>query len=120
MSKAQEVKVVFVADMVIRSTSVNGGTTDTKVRVPGPGRLTQRATRLEGGKRITACRTAPRRTTRAQTVNLRCLQTYGTKMARRKGPVVVRLCTTFRPTDGTATTKCRRVTLASTKPNYTG
>ena len=88
--------------------------------MPGPGTLTQRATRRYAGKSITACRTAPRKPTRAQTVNLRCLQTYGTKMARRKGPVVVRLCTTFRPTDGTATTKCRRVTLASTKPNYTG
>ena len=123
MDKAHEAKVTFTkisSSLVITSTKVDGGLTDTKVRVPGPGTLTQKATRRSNGRTVTACVTAPKRKSRAGDATLKCRQTAATRAARRKGPVAVRVCTTFTPDDGQPSTRCRRVVLSSTKPNFTG
>ena len=96
----------------------------TRVKVPGAGVITQTGTRASGGRRMTACRTAPRTVSSARTVAVSCRLTAATRAARRKAAVRVRLCTTFTPTGGTKNTECRTATLPRIKvrprPNYTG
>ncbi len=123
MSEAREAKVVFArisSAFVVVSTSTYGSLLSTKVRVPGPGTVSQRATRLKRGERVTACRTASRHPRRSGTVKLTCRLTAATRAARLKDPVVVRLCTTYRPSGGAARTKCRRIVLPAIRPIFTG
>ena len=106
-------------DFKVISSRVRGSAIVSRVRVPGPGRISQRTyhrTR-KGRSSVTrvAC-TASRRASRASTYTLTCRLDSATRKQRSKGPVRVKLQTTFAPTGGTARTTRRTVVFPSLKP----
>lgn len=100
----------------IGSTSVSGSTIRTRVRVPGAGRLSQRATRSTRGAsaRALVC-TDSRRAARAGTLTLTCRVNSAARNARRRGSVRVLVRTTFTPTGGIARSTERSVVLPRRK-----
>ncbi|MBU6338122.1 MAG: hypothetical protein KGR19_09990, partial [Acidobacteria bacterium] len=127
----RSVAATFTADppappsnrFTITSSSARGPSVRTRVRVPGPGRITQRGTYRTGGSSSAATRTActaARTAAGAGTFTLTCRLDSAARKQRRKGKLRVRIRTTYTPTGGTARSTYRTVTFRSLKPNYTG
>lgn len=102
----------------VRAGTVRGRGITTRVTVPGAGRILQRGTRLAttrattaaAARRVTAC-TGSRAATKAGSLTITCRLTAATQAARRRGPVAVRVATTFSPADGARRTAVRTVVL---------
>lgn len=123
MDQARSATAVFrriSTDFKIISTRALGSTIRTRASVPGPGAIKQYATRSAGGKRLTACRVEIRKIALAGKSTLYCHANPATTAARAKGPVAIRICTRYRPTNGTPRTRCRHTTLPALKPAFTG
>lgn len=106
-------------DFKVISSQVRGSAIISRVRVPGPGRISQRASHRTRTARSSATRvacTASRSASRADTYTLTCRLNSATRKQRREGPVRVKLQTTFAPTGGTARTTRRTVVFRSLKP----
>lgn len=107
----------------IQSARPTGATVRTRIRVPGPGRITQRGTYRPGGSASemfqfatrTAC-TAKATSTAAGTVTVTCRLTAAARRARTRTPLRVTLSTTFTPTGGTARSTSRTVVFAALRP----
>ena len=107
----------------IQAARPTGATVRTRIRVPGPGRITQRGTYRTGGSASemfqfatrTAC-TAKATSTAAGTVTVTCRLTAAARRARTRTPLRVSLSTTFTPTGGTARSTSRTVVFAALRP----
>ena len=112
------------ASVSVRTARITVTQIRTRVRVSGAGRInqvgTRRTAKASAAKTVAVCSSATVRATRAGTYSLTCKLDKATRSARRKGPVRVRLVTTFRPTSGSATAATSTVVLRSLKPRYTG
>ena len=107
----------------ISSSRSSGSSIVTRLRVPGPGKLSQRATYRTRGTRSSATRTACttlRTASKAGTYTLTCRLNAAARKQRRDGRLRVAVRTTFTPTGGTARSTVRTVVFASLKPRYTG
>ena len=99
-----------------------GSTISTRVRVPGPGQITQRGTRSTrsgAAARALVCKDS-RAAGSAGSYTLTCRVNAATRRAQLSGRVRVVLLTTFTPTGGTARTQTRVLTLPARKPSFTG
>ena len=85
----------------------------TRIRLPGPGRITQRGTFRASAPR-TACTTS-RAVRGAATVTLSCPLVAAARAARATSPLRVAMKTTFTPNGGTARTTMRAVTFSRAK-----
>ena len=107
----------------ISSSQASGSSIVTRLRVPGPGKLSQRATYRTRGARSsatgTACTTS-RTANKAGTYTLTCRLNSAARKQRRDGRLRVAVRTTFTPTGGTARSTVRTVVFRSLKPRYTG
>lgn len=96
--------------------TVRGSSIVTRIRVPGAGKITQRATysprRASALATRTAC-TASRTVTRAGTYTLVCRLNPAARAQRTQGTLRLRLRTTFTPTGGTGLSRARTVVLRS-------
>ena len=102
----------------VGSAAATGSTVRTRIRVPGPGRITQRGTRSRrsgAAARVLVCRDS-KSARRAGSYTLSCRANAATRRAQRSGKVRVLLRTTYTPTGGSANTRSRLVTLPSRKP----
>lgn len=106
----------------VNETGSVGGVVVSRVTLPGPGAVWQVGTRSEGGRTVPACRAYARYVSSRRTMALICRANSGTNEARKKSAVKVRVCTTFRPTGGTAKRTCRTATLPKLRgrPGFTG
>ncbi len=95
-----------------------------RIRVPGPGRLTQRGVLVGArGSRAAAPATACRSTslvTRARTVRIGCRLSYSTAKRLQGRSLRLRVTVSFTPTGGAAQSLSRTVRLAQTEPSFTG
>ncbi len=98
-----------------------GSALSSSVRVPGPGKLTQRVTRNRTAAAVlTVCKTSGK-ATKAGWVKLTCKLSKATRAALRKRSLRVSVKTTFTPTGGLSASKTQAVTLKSQRPPpYTG
>ncbi len=122
MSAARAVDAKFTKrpSNVFPTPTVKAGASalSSSVRVPGPGKLTQRVTRTAAV--LTVCKTS-RKATKAGRVKLTCKLNAATRAALRKRSLRVRVKTTFTPTGGSSASKTQAVTLKSQRPPpYTG
>ncbi len=96
----------------------------TRVTVPGPGQITQRAARRAGSSSASAAAatmcSASRSASRAGTYTVTCKLNSAARRAQRRGAVRVTLRTTYTPTGGTARTVSRTITLPARKASFTG
>lgn len=107
----------------ISSTRSSGSSILTRLRVPGPGKLSQRATYRTRGARSSATRTActaSRTANKAGTYTLTCRLNSAARKQRRDGRLRVAVRTTFTPTGGAARSTVRTIVFRSLKPRYTG
>jgi len=92
--------------------TVRGSSIVTRIRVPGAGKITQRATysprRASALATLTAC-TASRTVTRAGTYIVVCRLNPAARAQRTQGTLRLRLRTTFTPTGGSARSSVRTV-----------
>jgi hypothetical protein len=92
-----------------------------RVRVPGPGILSQIGTRSRTAARtVTACRARARRPEGATTMTLECRLNSSARAARKQRAIRVNVRTTFTPTGGSQRTVIRRVIVPRSTPGYTG
>ncbi len=98
-----------------------GSALSSSVRVPGPGKLTQRVTRSSTVAAVlTVCKTSAK-ATKAGWVKLTCKLSKATRAALRQRSLRVSVKTTFTPTGGLPASKTQAVTLKSQRPPpYTG
>ncbi len=105
----------------VRSVKAGASALVTTVRVPGPGKLTQRVTRGRlTAAVLTVCETSGK-ATKAGKFKLTCKLSSATRAALRQRSLRVRVKTTFTPTGGLPASKTQAVTLKSQRPPpYTG
>ncbi|MGI9187052.1 MAG: InlB B-repeat-containing protein, partial [Gaiellales bacterium] len=87
-----------------------------RVRVPKAGTVALSGTRKGGGKTVNACTKVTRKVSKAGVVSLTCKVNAATQTARRTGPVVLRLTSTYTPADGKRQTIVRIVRLSKIGP----
>lgn len=107
----------------ITSSKVRGSSIISRVRVPGPGRISQRGSHRTGRGGAPANRgacTASQSVRKAASYTLTCRLNRAARKQRRSGPLRVKLRTTFAPAGGTARSTERTVVFRSLKPRNVG
>lgn len=102
----------------------SGGAIVTRLTVPGPGRIAQRATLGASSSRASAASAtmclSSKSVSKAGTYSVTCRLTAAARRAQLRGKVRVSLRTSFTPTGGTARSVSRTVVLPARKASFTG